>query len=105
MIRVTGATVDADGEAFVRVVAVVTGGTGVRLFPRELQVLRLLAEGLSYAQIAERLCLAQVTVCKTAGRVYVRLGVSSGPAAVHVAYQRGVLTAPCGRCGQGEPRP
>ncbi len=76
-----------------------TGDTGVRLFPRELQVLHGLAEGLSYEQIGVRLGVKTVTVSKTAGRVYGRLGVNSAQHAIHVAYQAGVLTAACGRCG------
>ncbi len=69
---------------------------------RELQVLHGLAEGESYAEIAERLLVTQATVAATAVRLYRRLGVSGVNAAqhaVHVAYQAGVLTAPCGRCG------
>ncbi len=67
--------------------------------PRQLEVLQALADGLTYPQMAERLFMARTSVSKTLGRLYVRLGVSSGPEAVHVAYQRGILRVPCGRCG------
>lgn len=77
-----------------------SGGTGVRLFPRELQVLQGLAEGLSYAEIAARMGVKPPTVSMAAVRVYRRLGVNSAQHAVHVAYQTGVLRAPCAGCGR-----
>ncbi len=81
-----------------------TGSVGGRLVvpSRESQVLQGLAEGLSYEEIGERLLVAPATVAATAVRLYRRLGVSGVNAAqhaVHVAYQTGVLTAPCSRCG------
>jgi DNA-binding CsgD family transcriptional regulator len=53
-----------------------------RLTPREREVLRLVAEGLTNAQIARRLWVAQSTVAKHLEQAYFKLGVHSRTAAV-----------------------
>jgi two-component system nitrate/nitrite response regulator NarL len=58
---------------------------------REDDLLRLLAEGRSVADIAERLGIAPKTVRNRASKLYRRLGVHSRSAAVKVAEQRGLL--------------
>jgi DNA-binding NarL/FixJ family response regulator len=58
---------------------------------RDDDLLRLLAEGRSIADIGERLGLAPKTVRNRASMLYRRLGVHSRAAAVKVAEQRGLL--------------
>jgi DNA-binding NarL/FixJ family response regulator len=58
---------------------------------REDDLLRLLAEGRSVADIAERLGIAPKTVRNRASKLDRRLGVHSRAAAVRVAEQRGLL--------------
>jgi DNA-binding CsgD family transcriptional regulator len=50
--------------------------------PRELEVLRLVAEGATDAQVARRLGLQPATVSKHLSRIYARLGVPNRAAAV-----------------------
>jgi DNA-binding NarL/FixJ family response regulator len=58
---------------------------------RDLDLLRLLAEGRTTADIAERLGLAPKTVRNRASRLYRRLGVHSRAAAVRLAEERGLF--------------
>jgi DNA-binding NarL/FixJ family response regulator len=58
---------------------------------RDGDLLRLLAEGRSTADIAERLGIANKTVRNRLSTLYRRLGVSSRAAAVQLAEQRGLL--------------
>jgi DNA-binding NarL/FixJ family response regulator len=58
---------------------------------RDLDLLRLLADGRTTADIAERLGLAPKTVRNRASRLYRRLGVHSRSAAVRLAEERGLL--------------
>jgi DNA-binding NarL/FixJ family response regulator len=59
---------------------------GEHLTRREVDVLRLLAQGLSNAQIAEQLVLRVVTVNSYLRSVYSKLGVSSRTAAIRYAW-------------------
>lgn len=61
------------------------------LSPREFEVLQLMAQGLSYAEIGCRLHLAPTTVKGYAAHVYERLGASHRVAAVVEAMRRGLL--------------
>lgn len=61
------------------------------LTARELDVLRLTAEGRSTQGIAERLCVSQGTVKGELASIYRRLGVRDRAAAVAVAYRRGLI--------------
>lgn len=58
----------------------------LHLTGREQDVLRGLCEGLSNAQIAERLVLSTVTVNGYLRSIYRKLGVSSRTQALHMAY-------------------
>lgn len=59
---------------------------------RELEVLILVAEGLSNPRIAERLVISEHTVHRHLANVYAKLGVSSRAAAVALAAERELLT-------------
>ena len=54
---------------------------------RELEVLRLLASGLSNAQIAEALIVSQLTVKAHLRSIYSKLGVTSRSAATRYALE------------------
>lgn len=61
------------------------------LTPRELEILRLIADGLSAPQIGERLFLSAATVKTHLQHIYEKLGVSDRAAAVAVAMRRGLV--------------
>jgi DNA-binding CsgD family transcriptional regulator len=61
------------------------------LTAREVQVLRLVAEGLSNREAAERLVVSEHTVHRHLANVYAKFGVSSRAAAVSLAAQRELL--------------
>ena len=57
------------------------------LSPREVEVLRLVAEGLTNNQVADRLSLSPRTVDRHLNSVYTKLGVSSRSAATRFALE------------------
>jgi DNA-binding CsgD family transcriptional regulator len=61
------------------------------LTTREVEVLRLVAEGLTDAQVAERLFLSTRTVNQHLRTIYNKLGVSSRAAATRFVTERGLL--------------
>jgi DNA-binding CsgD family transcriptional regulator/tetratricopeptide (TPR) repeat protein len=61
------------------------------LTPRELEVLRLLAQGLTSAQIAEQLVIGLVTVNSHVRSIYSKLGVTSRSAATRYALEHKLL--------------
>jgi len=63
-----------------------------RLTDREVQVLRLVARGLSNAAVGRALFIAEATVKTHLLRAFVKLGVDDRTAAVTVAMERGYLT-------------
>jgi DNA-binding CsgD family transcriptional regulator len=63
----------------------------VRLTPRELAVLTLVADGLTAAAAARRLVVAERTVHKHLERVYAKFGVSDRVSAVLRAQRIGIL--------------
>jgi two-component system nitrate/nitrite response regulator NarL len=61
------------------------------LTPRELEILVLLAEGLSAKQIADRLVLGHATIKTHLHHVYDKLGVGDRASAVAEGMRRGLL--------------
>ena len=66
-------------------------GESIVLTQRQLEVLRLLAEGMSTAQIADDLGLSRTTVRNYIANVLAALGVHSRLQAVITARKAGIL--------------
>jgi DNA-binding NarL/FixJ family response regulator len=74
-----------------RMVQQLRGGEAERLTPREVEVLRGVARGLSNAAIGRELYITEATVKTHLLRVFAKLGVDDRTRAVTVAIERGLL--------------
>lgn len=63
-----------------------------QLTERELEVLRLVAKGLSNAEIAEQLYLGEATIKTHVGRMLMKLNIRDRVQAVVLAYESGLIT-------------
>ena len=67
------------------------GVTRVRLTPRELSALRLMADGKANKEIASALDITERTVKTHLGHLFEKLGVTSRTEAIKVATRRGLV--------------
>lgn len=77
-----------------RLVRQVRQTTSVTLTPREREILALVADGLSNADIASRLYVGRATVKTHLAHIFEKLGVNDRTAAVVTALKRGIISPP-----------
>jgi two-component system NarL family response regulator len=83
-----------DGKTYIAPAAaakLAEGVTRVRLTPRELSALRLMADGKANKEIAGALDISERTVKTHLGHLFEKLGVTSRTEAIKVATRRGLV--------------
>ena len=68
--------------------------TGPRLTPRELDILTLLAQGLTVPQAAKRLYISESTAKSHLSKTYEKLGATNRTSAVLAALRLGIISQP-----------
>ncbi|MGW1838376.1 response regulator transcription factor [Streptomyces sp. BBFR2] len=82
------------------------GGAEPRsLARRELEALRLLAEGLTHSQIGRRMGLTEATVSTYVKRIRTKLNVGNKADLTRTAIELGLLRDPAAAGGEGAPAP
>jgi DNA-binding NarL/FixJ family response regulator len=81
------------GECSESEAAAATGAPD-ELTPREVEVLALIAEGLTNTEIAERLVVSQTTVKSHINHLFTKAGLRDRAQAVNYAYRTGIATPP-----------
>ncbi len=80
------------GEAFISAsVQTLLGTVQLELTPREFQIMQLVCDGLSNAQIAEQLSLSPKTTDKHRENLMRKLGVNNSAQLIRKALQLGIL--------------
>ena len=98
-LRAMAAAGQLDGEAVERVLAAAGHRRAARLAlpagltAREVEVLRLLALGLTTRQVADRLVISAKTADHHVQHIYTKIGVSTRGAAALFAIEQGILAA------------
>lgn len=70
------------------------GSSGLHLTERELEIIRLLAEGARPAEVAAKLFVSVKTVKNHLTSIYAKLGVKTGAQAIVEAFKLGLVPAP-----------
>ena len=70
------------------------------LTAREVEVLRLVAQGLSHKQIAERLVISRKTASNHVERIYAKIGVTNRAMAGVFAMKHGLMLAHDGEAAE-----
>ena len=88
--------IDAEVDAEVGQIAVQPGAAGSPegLTARELEVLRLVAEGRSNRQIGDELVISEKTAGRHISNIFAKIGVHNRTQAARFAAERGLTTAP-----------
>jgi two-component system, NarL family, response regulator LiaR len=79
------------GDVAAQLVASLRAPRSIRLTPREREILRLVADGLSNKAIATRLGISERTAKYHVGEILGRLGAENRAQAVAIANRRGLL--------------
>ena len=91
IVQVRAVRTPSEAPASVPFVADAERVKALGLTPRELEVLALIAEGLSNREMAERLFVSENTIKTHASRVFDKLGASRRTQAVQLAKSRGLI--------------